>query len=107
MTTILASTQSFTAAQPDMLGSAPSLNYDDFLAKVSKRAMLKGTTLDTLGLLGCVLPSEESLALPREDPLDDPISTFLLFVAFFPSFLPRPFLTVLLTATYCSIDDCE
>jgi hypothetical protein len=56
-----------------MLGSAPSLNYDDFRAKVSKRVMLKGTTLDAWGLLGCVLPAEEFLALPRVDPLDHPI----------------------------------
>jgi hypothetical protein len=46
MTTINASAQPSTAAQPDILGSAPSLLYDDFRAKVCERAMLKGSVLD-------------------------------------------------------------
>lgn len=73
MTTSIASTQSSTASQPDMLGSAPSLHFDDFCAKVAERAMLKGTTLDTWGLLSQVLPADKFLALPRAQPADHPI----------------------------------
>ena len=56
-----------------MLGSAPSLAYEDFRAKVHERALLKATTLDTWGLLGCVMPQQEYLHLPGNEDGQHPI----------------------------------